>query len=725
MPSEPGFDVENTAQKLYGYIKHGDFRNVQETLDPITDRAVVRAIEDRFIGRHTDTDPVNLAIKQREEKIAIYLVEKAFSTDRVHQWPDRSCDQWCYYEHGPDKCKAEFTAVDHSEKENLYKLTKRIKEISQGQRHPGDGLVISTVQHHMVGQQPMEESKSPRYERPMPAYETKSRKTAADEAREKIQKYGRKYVDTNGNTLLHLNIRKPQVYTYVFANGGVPVNIQNKGGDSALHLAVREGLYETAEALVQCSADIALRNFMGQTPIDEAEGPIKKMLEKFQPGVVEAMCGNYRHFERILRILAWASLSSKVKEEKTLMELAIMRSEEDPQVQNCVRILKGYRTSSRLIHAVLCENMDLARDIIEKEKDWKTNIRFMDRTGKTLLSHAVEANNIDLVRLLVDRGGAKVNAIRVRESGMVEETVPLFHKCLKAGLNPEIAKFLNARMDIKERLEKDKNGNTAVLRAIEEDVSPKLVHWLIDTSSGSCLVERNKDGLTPRELALAQKNDPIVKVIDRYISQKPTNIPKYASHLCHERDTLDVVDETTGKTLGEMVQEEKKIKLKFQKFEADAEKISSAAANGDLDELKNLYTANYVDRNGYTVLTRAIVFHKYDICKHLCTVRPELRSIPDNMNRYPLHYAYSLPANVCMKYVCLLLEKNPESIESKVDMMGRCAAEYKDLRETVEIQTMLYDAMTLDVLGKRGPPLGSWPEGAKRTPPDRHVIGHS
>ncbi|XP_060074500.1 uncharacterized protein LOC132554211 [Ylistrum balloti] len=721
MPSGSDFEIETLAQRLYGYIKHGDYRNVQEMLNPITERAVLKAIEDRFISLHTDTDPVNLAIKAREEKIAIYLVEKAFSTDRVFQWPEQTCDQWCYYDHGPDKCMSEFTAVDNAEKENLYKLAKRIKEIRQGQRNPGDGLIISTVQHHMTGQQPMEESRYLRYERPSPVSDSKHRKTAADEAREKLQRYGRKHVDKNGNTLLHLSIRKPQAYTYVFASGGVPVNIQNKDGDTALHLAVREGLYDTAEALVQCSADISLRNSMGQAPLAEAEGPIKEMLEKFQLGVVEAVCcGKSQLLDRILK-RTWASLSSKVKEEKNMIELAMLRAGVDPQVQNCVRLLKEYQTSSKLIHAVLCEDVETAKDIIENEKGWHTNIRFMDRKGKTLLSQAIEADNIDLVRLLVDKGEAKINAIRVRESGMSEETVPLFHKCLKAGLNPEIAKFLNARMDVMERLEKDKNGNTAVLRAIEEEVSPKLVHWLIDTSGGSCLAERNKEGLTPRELALTQKSDAIVKVIDRYIVQKPTNISIYASHLYNERDTLDIVDEATGQTLRDIVQKKKKIKLNY---EVDAGNISIAAAKGDLGELKNC-TANFVDRNGYTALTRAIVFRQLSVCEHLCTVRPQLKSIPDNMNRYPLHYAYALPDGVGKDYVNLLLEKNPESIESKVDLMGRCAADYKNLRQEVEIQTMLYDAMTLDILGKRGPPLGNWPDGATKTPPDRHVIGHS
>jgi len=32
----------------------------------------------------------------------------------------------------------------------------------------------------------------------------------------------------NGGTLLHANVGKPRVYTYIMANHGVPVNVQDK-----------------------------------------------------------------------------------------------------------------------------------------------------------------------------------------------------------------------------------------------------------------------------------------------------------------------------------------------------------------------------------------------------------------------------------------------------------------------------------------------------------------
>ena len=43
---------------------------------------------------------------------------------------------------------------------------------------------------------------------------------------------------------------------------------------------------------------------------------------------------------------------------------------------------------------------------------------FQDRKGKTLLSHAIEVNNFDLVKLLIQKG-AHVAQIRVRENEQV------------------------------------------------------------------------------------------------------------------------------------------------------------------------------------------------------------------------------------------------------------------------------------------------------------------
>ena len=54
------------------------------------------------------------------------------------------------------------------------------------------------------------------------------------------------------------------------------------------------------------------------------------------------------------------------------------------------------------------------------ESDCRKNYFLQDRLGKTLLSHAIEVNNLDLVTLLIEHG-AHVGQIRVRENEEVGE----------------------------------------------------------------------------------------------------------------------------------------------------------------------------------------------------------------------------------------------------------------------------------------------------------------
>ncbi|KAJ8299189.1 hypothetical protein KUTeg_023249 [Tegillarca granosa] len=420
------------------------------------------------------------------------------------------------------------------------------------------------------------------------------------------------YLYQTGDTLFHLYIDKPKVYMYLFANAGIPVNIQNNNGDTGLHIAVRKNLPETVQALIQCGADLTSRNLMGQTPLDEAEGGIKSLLEYFQ-----------------------------------------------------------------------------------------------DNIGETLLSHAVEANNLDIVKLLLAHE-AKINQIRVREEETSDVTVPLFHKALQPHIDQEIAKHLHTKMNISEHSEKDCDGNTAILRAIEEGCSPKLINWLIKVTEGRALVDRNAVGLSPRELAVAVHNDAIVKVIDNYITQNHQCLPLFASHYHREKDLLNIKDEASGKNLIDLVQEQDSSILKkwpnFQEEENKGVHLFEAVAHGNSNkDIEKLY-GHFKDRNGYTALIRAVVYQQ------------------EECNRYPLHYAYALPEEYSNRFVRILLEKNPEDIERRVDKDGRLPADYMKIRNTVEIQKILYDARTLDVYGKRGPPLGAWPDGAKRVPPDADQI---
>ncbi|XP_048242590.1 putative ankyrin repeat protein RF_0381 [Haliotis rufescens] len=538
--------------------------------------------------------------------------------------------------------------------------------------------------------------------------------SGAEHARRLLQKLGTRFFYKNGATLLHHCLSRPVVYVYVLAQGGVPVNVQNSDGDSALHISVRAGNYGMTQALLQCSADLGSRNKLGQTPLDIAEGAIRDLLLRYQPGVVQAvMQGKSQALDRLCKH-TWCSVGSVVKEGKNLLQLAMSRAESDPKVTNCSRILHEYKTTSDLIHAVLSEDVDLLKEMLSTGKGCLVNIRWRDRLGPTLLSHAIESNNLDIARLLVE-GGSRVNRIRLREHDTVTTTIPLFHKALQKGVSQGMAQYIFQVQDYTERTEKDSSGNTAILRAIEMGLSEDLIHWLIEAQKGTCLTHRNQHGVTPRELATQKGRADVVYTIDRFVEQQSMKFCLlYLPVHFYSEENLNITQLGT-KSTGEAG--ENGIRNTIQSIEARGLAMFEAAARGDLRQVQILNEASYQDKNGFTALTRAIVFAQPEVTKYLCTSRPELKSIADNCNRYPLHYACALPDEQLKTFARILLDRNPEEIESRVDKDGRFPVDYKNLRGTEEVRWMLYDARTLDAHGQRGLHLGEWPPGSETSPP--------
>lgn len=581
-------------------------------------------------------------------------------------------------------------------------------------------MSASTQQVNFVPHPPKE--KKPYINRVVSPGDRKEKtRSVAHEAISLLERYGANYVDREGNTLLHRMSNSTAANIYILANKGVPVNIQNSVGDTALHLAVRKDNFDCVEALIQCTADLSMRNGMGQMPVDQAEGSMKEMLEKCKCGAAAALItGHGKSLSHLLRI-TWASLETTVKDGKDLLSLGLSMSNNRPDISNCCRIIQEYKDTSELIHAVLSEDSQKLINFFAKHTGYSVNVRFRGRYGKTLLSHAIDANNFEIVQLLVN-AGARVNQIRVRDNGRSNDTVPLFFKALRQDIHPDITQYLHSNQDPYEMQEKDTRGNTALLRAIEEGASEYIISWLLAAENGLNVYQRNKDSLNARELANLCGRQEIVSLIDMFILQQRKkffliNLPVHFYGL----ENLQFVDETSKKTFEEVVAEggdedDRKSIVHYRKIEQRGISLFKAAARGDLEQVQHLSVANFQDKNGYTALIRAIVFNQPEIAKYLCTSRPDLKVIPDNSNRYPLHYACALPDGQDVTFMKIMLECNPEQIEKKMDKDGVYPVEYRSRRGTPFIDQMLLDARTLEAYGQRGPPMGSWPEGARAEP---------
>ncbi|XP_059173025.1 putative ankyrin repeat protein RF_0381 [Physella acuta] len=538
-------------------------------------------------------------------------------------------------------------------------------------------------------------------------------KRNAQHARDMLQKSGVNFQTNAGSTLLHAAATLTPAHVYTFCRHGVPVNKQNLDGDTALHIAARVGNYNTAQALLQCSADLNIRNKIGQTPLDLAEGKVRKLLEKSEPGVYVALKkGNSKILSRILKY-TWCSVNNVVQDDMSLLKLAQSKADEDVGVSACYDVLMNFKSTSEFVHAVLSEDVDYLRRVISSKRGCPVNIRYGGRKGRTLLCFAIESNNIEMVKLLVG-AGARVNNVRVTEYGWSQQTIPLIQLALKPNTNPDILYYLSSVQNtVAELNEKDQNGNSALLRAIEEDASPEVINWLLE-ANGNLLLHRNIRSQHAREVAVIKKRDDVIQIIDKFLLQQIGKglFFKLAVHF-YGLENLQFKDKATGLTLIQTLEKKKsaddmKTLRHYSNIEKKGKELFEAVSIGDMGAVKKLPMADFQDKNGYTALIKAIVFNQPEVARFLITIRPQLKSIPDNSNRYPLHYAFALPESESIEFVKMLLENDPEEIEMKFDKDGIFPAEYINLRETDKVMELLNDARTLDVYGVKNKSLDYW-----------------
>ncbi|KAK0060373.1 E3 ubiquitin-protein ligase MIB1 [Biomphalaria pfeifferi] len=521
-----------------------------------------------------------------------------------------------------------------------------------------------------------------------------------------LSRYSTRRDRKNGWTLLHRAALSAPRDVHLAARAGISINAQNSDGDTALHVAVKGDNYDTVEALLQCSADVTVRNKLAQSPVDIAQGEILNLLSQYQPGPLAAYhAGKSNSLTRILNNF-WCDVNyCKVQDGMSLLDLVQSKAEEGEEPTVCARIIEDFKPVSELVHCVLNEDVDLLRDLLSAPRKRPVNIRFQDAYGKTLLAYAVDTNNTEVVKLLV-AAGSKIDKVRCKENGGSLHSSPLFHRCLVPEIDSELAKYLLTVQSESEMNERDMNGNTALLRAVEEGASLQTIQYLFDAAKGLNLTHRNMNGLTARELAGYKGYTDVVHFFDKFVNQQRGK--SFFLHLAvkfYGSSNLHITDEESGKTMIESLElggyyEDVKTIKHIADIERKGIQLLEAAAKGNLEDVKKLNTANFQDKNGYTALIKAVAHGQAEVVRFLTSSRPALKIIPDNNNRYPLHYAYSLPDEQSIIMTNILLASKPEEIEKKADKDGIFPAEYMNLRETSSVIQMLADVCTLDAYGQ-------------------------
>lgn len=56
------------------------------------------------------------------------------------------CDQWCYFDHGNDRCPSKWDAADNAGYAGFYNLKNLVEGIRTGKRKPGEGITSPFIQ---------------------------------------------------------------------------------------------------------------------------------------------------------------------------------------------------------------------------------------------------------------------------------------------------------------------------------------------------------------------------------------------------------------------------------------------------------------------------------------------------------------------------------------------------------------------------------------------------
>ncbi|XP_067936149.1 putative ankyrin repeat protein RF_0381 isoform X2 [Watersipora subatra] len=439
-------------------------------------------------------------------------------------------------------------------------------------------------------------------------------------------------MDENGNTLLHKLVERTVAPTpiYVFAEAGVPINVLNKAGDSVLHVAVKAGKVHIVEALLQCGADVNIANKVGLTPVALCNSSrMQTIMNWFQPGLYQAVTSG--DFGAVCKLLKnWVSVSAKtLPGSRSILDLHKSLDTRDVYVLRCLEKLHDSHTQSALVQAVLADNEELVKKLLESTRMRTVNCRY--KGERSLLSIALENRNVELVRLLLDNG--------VKTNGRVR------HRHL-----PE--------------------GNTSLIRAIKHRGSLPFIQWYISTSQGQTIAKRNIASLTAYEVAVEAGRTDVTSFINQYITDNM------------ERLRTPLAVQFYGKLHPQLADIHRKV-------EVNGTELLTAACRNNAEAVISLNLFNYQDRNGFTALHKAVAAANVRVVEELARARPVLKGISDNHGRYPLHMAFLLSdTDVRQEILSLLLQNNPENYEYTTDTNGKNPADYKYFSDDVKASTL-------------------------------------
>jgi ankyrin repeat protein len=339
--------------------------------------------------------------------------------------------------------------------------------------------------------------------------------------------------DNEGNSPLHTAVSvgaQPEVVRYILATGCDPL-IRNLQGESALHLAVRQGYAEASQVLINNGADVFMYDNRGNSPVLLAFEQGVDFTQQFltethletgdQHGNTPLHLASQRDDQEIVAYLVSTGMAiqSRNDQGQTPLHLAAGNN----QVRSCQLLTTGGAVintrdnyGNTPLHAAVSSGAGktakyllllgarfdlrnlsgntpmhqavLHRDIeaIKMLRDFGASLEIRDNTGMTPLLLAARRNYPDVAGLLIEFG-ADYNTRDDRGNTPLHEAV--------RNRNPEISNMLTERGA--NVYASNRYGDTPLQLALRS--GPELVDWFV---TGTLVYARDDAGNTPLHTAI-------------------------------------------------------------------------------------------------------------------------------------------------------------------------------------------------------------------------------
>jgi ankyrin repeat protein len=298
----------------------------------------------------------------------------------------------------------------------------------------------------------------------------------------------------------------------VFLDHSADLNVKNKDGQAALHLAVEQGYSKAVRLLIEKGADVNVKNDT------DKETPLHSAIKSRDAEMVK------------LLIQSNADLTIHNEDDSFLMcainfgDIETLRSLIEAKVD--VNAVDGEGASPLWVE--ISEGRDLT--VIETLIDAGADVNFIDNEGNSLLHNAIQMGSYEITRLLVDRGGALLDVENNEQkkplffavmSGNLELTEYLISKGAKLTsrmpvdclvefnamlINVAASRDNNMRAIILEQMLSDNNIALTlrpVKKAIEKEELKKLHHLLLEKNHPDLQILKSKKN----EIAKAIKSE--------------------------------------------------------------------------------------------------------------------------------------------------------------------------------------------------------------------------